>query len=183
MRYAALAKFLLTLAVASSFIYADKIPRFTIFKIMSNYKKMFGEYVLVNGKKAEQEGDEFILEALPLEADLLKDSYNPKNFKAEDLFLNIRVDDSVMLNKLKKVTLGSKVLLLIEIREQTVYNKIIPVFVLHDYEVLSQGSGLGSAKEDTYKFETYEDKSDSKTENKEQKKPRRKIRIRRKGSK
>ncbi len=156
-------------------VIGEKVPRASIFKIMSNYKKMFGGYVIATGKKAEQEGDEFIFEALPKETAVLKESYNPEKFKPEDLFLNIRIEDKVLMRKMKDVSPGSTLTILIEVREQTVYNKIIPVFVVHDYQVLAEGSGSGGkVKEDMMEFETYEDNKA------EEKKPRRRIKIRRK---
>jgi len=103
---------------------------------MLNYKKYFNKVVHIAGKKAEQEKDEFVLEAFEHEADALKIIDNRKKWKKEDLFLNIRIDDEALLADLKTVKEGTPLVITVFIKESTIYNKIIPVFVLEDFKIL-----------------------------------------------
>lgn len=114
----------------------EKTPTLSVFEIMVEYKKFFSKYVLVRGIRAEIVEDEFVLEAFPDEARKMKMYARSKDWKPEDLFINVRIDDRDLMKDLKKTQENSAILLLIEIRESAVYDRILPIFILHDFKTI-----------------------------------------------
>ena len=143
-RYLIKAIQLLFMLTAVSMVRAEDIEKKSVFDVMTNYEKLFGTYILVTGNMAEMVDDEFILEADASEEKILATSYNPKKLELKDLFINIRIEERPIRAEIAKVSQGTKLLLLLEVRESAVYNKIIPVFVVHDFQSLGKGEQIQS---------------------------------------